>query len=189
VALSIGTGGIVFPPDHPRQPIDILLVQIRGRSVPKKHSFRRSRDGFAHSEVVAGTPPKVHPQKTRKRWFQHPWDAIPLTLRPLDFQGSELAVSAIASTSWRRRPLCRLDVFSVSDRPIPCRAQPRPALTPGRVRGARSLYGWRFGIGLAEPSIPARQGHPNLALAAPRTERATIRPAPRKRAGPRLRWR
>ena len=94
-------GGIVFPPDDPRQPIDILLVQIRGRSMPKKHSFRRSRDGFAHSEVVAGTPPKVHPQKTRKRWFQHPWDAIPLTLRPLDFQGDRNAISAIASASRR----------------------------------------------------------------------------------------
>jgi hypothetical protein len=39
VALRIGTGGIVFPPDDPRQPIDILLVQIRGRAMPKKHSF------------------------------------------------------------------------------------------------------------------------------------------------------
>ena len=39
VALRIGTGGIVFPPDDPRQPIDILLVQIGGRAMPKKHSF------------------------------------------------------------------------------------------------------------------------------------------------------
>jgi hypothetical protein len=38
VALKIGTG-IVFPPDDPRQPIDILLVQIRGPAMPKKHSF------------------------------------------------------------------------------------------------------------------------------------------------------
>ena len=30
---------------------------------------------------------------------------------------------------------------------------------------------------------------PNFAQAAPRTERATIQPAPRKRAEPRLRWR
>jgi hypothetical protein len=54
VALTIGKirrrgdtdDRIVFLPDQRRQPVDILVVQIRGRAIPKKHSFRRSRDGF-----------------------------------------------------------------------------------------------------------------------------------------------
>ena len=39
VTLTFGKGGIVFPPDERRQPIDILFVQINGRAMPKKHSF------------------------------------------------------------------------------------------------------------------------------------------------------
>jgi len=131
-------GGIVFPPDDPRQPIDILLVQIRGRAMLKKHSFLRSRDGFAYSEVAAGTSPKVHPQKTRKRRFQHPgmrsrrrcgrliFKVIGMRYRP---SRAHLGVWRTQATPARRPPRWP-DVFCVSVRHTRCRTQPRAELTP-----------------------------------------------------------
>jgi hypothetical protein len=68
--------------------------------MPKKHSFPRSRMVFAYSEVVVGTPAKVHP-KIAGRPGKRPRIAVPA---PGDvgsdssiFQRIRISMSAIAT--------------------------------------------------------------------------------------------
>jgi hypothetical protein len=168
--------------------------------MPKKHSFRRPRRWLLRRPgVVAKPPPEVHAMmaKDRNRGSSARRCDPAAAATAFDIRGNRnarswpspthLAVSGTCAAP--RNDRCAGWRYSLRGTGIPNVAEARTGTR--RVGGwlpcAALTNAWRQ-LGKNIHFIPALRRHSSLAVTAPRTERATVRPAPRQRAWPRLRW-